>query len=118
MNKAWQARLDRASSTQDVLEVVGEFLSKWPPGEREDIPLDLRPGAFENAQEVIAYAFTLVQRLDGTAKTDPELHRMSTFFTKASLRIFALDEEGALGSDAHAPPARSQRGGSHSSHES
>ena len=118
MNKAWQARLDGASSTQDVLQVVGEFLSKWPPRERESIPVDLRPGAFDSGPQVIAYAFTLAQRMNGTAKTDPELHRMSTFFTKASLRLFALAEETGLASPAHALPGRSQRGGPHSSQES
>lgn len=118
MNKAWQARLDAASSTQDVLLVVGEFLAKWPPREREGIPVDLRPGAFDSGPQVIAYAFTLAQRLNGTAKTDPELHRMSTFFTKASLRLYALAEEAAPASPAHAPPGRSRPEGPHSSQES
>ena len=118
MNKAWQARLDWASSTQDVLQVVGDFLSRWPPREREGIPVDLRPGAFDSAPQVIAYALTLVQRLNGNAKTDPELHRMSTFFTKASLRLFELAEQASLASPAHAPPGRPQRDGPHSPPES
>lgn len=43
---------------------------------------------------------------------------MSTFFTKASLRLYALAEEAAPASPAHAPPGRSQPEGPHSSQES
>jgi hypothetical protein len=92
MNTAWQMRLDEACSNADVLEVVGDFLATWASLELKAIAVELRPAALNNAQQVNAYAFLLARMLTGNAKTQPELHRMSTFFTKASLRIFQLAE--------------------------
>jgi hypothetical protein len=107
MTTAWQDRLDEASSSEDVLRIVSEFLSFWTTGEWQAIPEDCRPRSLQNAQQVNAYAFLLARRLTGSAKTDPGLHRLSTFFTKASLRIYGIAESEARSGDAQ--PERRRR---------
>src|ERR1700688_665886 len=59
MTTAWQGRLDEASSIEDVLRVVTEFLSFWTAEERQVIPEVYRPGSPDNAQQVNSHAFRL-----------------------------------------------------------
>jgi hypothetical protein len=107
--------LDKASSIEDVLRVVAEFLSLWTAEEWRLVPADCRPGCLETAQQVNAYAFTLARRLTGTAETEPELHRLSTFFTKASLRGYGIAEVASESRCEDRRPERRRRG-SPSSH--
>lgn len=96
MNRVWQMRLDDAWSNDDVLAIVAEFLAAWDSPELRAIPADLLPANLHEAAQVNAYAFLLAHMLTGDARTQPGLHRMSTFFTKASLRIFQLAENARV----------------------
>ncbi|MGZ5036761.1 MAG: hypothetical protein ACXWG1_07990 [Usitatibacter sp.] len=93
MTTTWQVRLDEASTNGGVVEIVRQFLATWVAFDLGALPPDLRPTTLQTAQQVNAYAFLLARMLTGTAKTQPELHRMSTFLTKASLRLFRIAED-------------------------
>jgi hypothetical protein len=114
MTTSWQERLNEACSTEDVLRVVNEFLSMWSAGEREALS-ETWPGRIDNVQHLTASAYRFACQLTGTAKTDPELHRLSTFLTKASLRFFEIAERSAAVPHGSAPPRRPRSGGSQGS---
>ena len=84
----WNIRLAEALTTEDVLWVLRDFLSRWTPEQIEELPEDCRPGRFNDADEVSEYAFKLVQkqcRVD--AFTSPRLHTMASFVASAAQRM-------------------------------
>jgi hypothetical protein len=90
----WQQRLEWASTTQEVLQVVNDFLSLWTVEETARIPEDYRLVHVGTAQEVNVHAYKLAHRQLGTEPGDPLTHRMASFFTKAALRMMELSEPG------------------------
>ena len=88
----WQGRLAEASTPESVVDVVQEFVAGIGAAERDQLPDDCRPGAMGNVQQVIVFAMKLVHRHDGDPKSAPMLHRMTTFFTRAALRVYQIQE--------------------------
>jgi hypothetical protein len=89
----WQERLDHAATADAVVLVVNEFLSLWTSEEDDGIPAECRLAHISEARQVSTHAFKLAHRLTGTCLTEPAMYRISTFFTKAALRIYTLIEE-------------------------
>jgi len=88
MQKEWNTRLNEASSTEDVLWVVRDFLSRWTPEQLGHIPIECVPGRVNDADGVALYALMLVQKQLGSEPyTSPQLHKMANFFVAASSRI-------------------------------
>jgi hypothetical protein len=87
--RAWQQRLNEATTTEDVMWVVRDFLSEWTPGQLQDLPEECRPGRLVDADDVAIYALTLVQKqcADDPAQVLRPVHDMATFFIAASQRI-------------------------------
>jgi hypothetical protein len=89
---AWQNRLDEASTRDEVVLVVQDFLALWKPEEIAQLPADCLPGTIEDADQVNSYALKLARKHTiGTGDVSP-LHRMATFFTKAALRVFQIND--------------------------
>jgi hypothetical protein len=88
----WQGRLDEASTKEDVVSVVNDFLVLWT---REDIallPADCKPRMVDNADEVNTYALKLARGYTFAIGEVSPMHRMASFFTKAALRMFQIEE--------------------------
>lgn len=84
----WQGRLDESSTGEGVVLVCQEFLALWKPEELAELPATCRPKTIFDAEEVTTYALRLIRQLGtGDRATDPMLHRMTTFFTRAALRL-------------------------------
>jgi hypothetical protein len=96
-SSGWQERLDQAGSTQDLIGVVNEFLSLWTAEETQRIPEDCRIAYVTSVQQVSAQAYLLAHRKSG--KNDAAMHRLSTFFTNAALRLFRIAEGEADGAE-------------------
>ena len=89
----WQRRLDEASTQEEVVLVVNDFLAVWTRDEIATLSEDCRPGPIENAQNVNAYALKLAHyQLSADLRASPELRRMTSFLTKAALRIYQILE--------------------------
>lgn len=90
----WQKRLEDASTQEDVVLAVNDFLALWTPDELAALAEDCRPGPIENAQNVNAYALKLAHyQYSADLRASPELRRMTTFLTKAALRIYQILEQ-------------------------
>ncbi len=89
---AWQGRLNEAATGDEVAAVAREFLAQLGGEVLAQLPQDVRPGTVSNAKNVVYYALKLAHTEIGDARSAPVLHGLSTFFTKAALRIVQIDE--------------------------
>jgi hypothetical protein len=92
---AWQDRLNEASTREDVVLVVQDFLALWNTEEIAQLPSDCVPGTIENAAQVNSYALKLARRHTIWIGDVSALHRMATFFTRAALRVFQINDISA-----------------------
>lgn len=92
----WQAQLDMASNEYAVAAVCNRFLSTWTAEELSEIPLSCRPDDVIEAEVIAPYAIRLIAAVGvGNRMSAPMLYRMSTFFTKAALRLADVMDVGA-----------------------
>jgi hypothetical protein len=84
----WQGHLNEAATQRDVVSVCNQFLTMWTEADLAELPESCRPKPVIALEDVRPYAVKLVLELgnrdDTTARV---MHRMSTFFTKAALRL-------------------------------
>lgn len=88
----WNDHLKDASTAKDVIAVCNQFLTLWTFEDLGKLPAACQPHTVVELEDVNAYALKLIAPLgarDATAA--PMLHRMSTFFTKAALRLIQID---------------------------
>ncbi len=88
----WQRRLDDSSTPQEVVEVANDFLALWTSEELAQLPLDCLPDPLAGAGQLNSYALKLAHRDTITTGAVSPLHRMATFFTKAALRLFQIED--------------------------
>jgi hypothetical protein len=93
----WQQRLDGASTARDVLLVVNDFLDGRTREETARLPEDCRVSQLDNPAQVRAHAYALAHLLTAVQLIEPTLYTTSTFFTKAALRLFEIEDESAEG---------------------
>ena len=87
MSVSWQDRLDDAGNVHDIVDIASDFLATRDRHERAALPEPCRPGKIFDADDVTSYAFQLMQNgCDGAADARPLLHRMTSFFSNASVR--------------------------------
>lgn len=95
----WSDLLDDVDVPGDVLKVAKDFLATWDPYELAALPAECKPpGHFGEPEDIVNYAFTLVQSHCGAAHGDPGVYRMAKFFSHAARRVAIL-------MSAVAPPA-------------
>jgi hypothetical protein len=88
----WQARLNQANTPEHVAEVCREFLVVMTPAALEQLPASCQPPADLDLRDISSFALKLIRQLDvGDRATAPVLHELTTFFTKAALRLAILD---------------------------
>ena len=87
----WNDLLDAADTTDDVIRVCREFLRRWEPAEIAALPEACRPPLrFFEPEDVVNYAFELVQHHCGLGAGDDHVFRMVKFFQPAAQRIAIL----------------------------
>ena len=88
MSFSWQDRLDDASNVHDVIEITRDFLATWDRHEIAALPEPCRPGKVFDANDITSYAFQLMQAdCEIDAEAAPLMHRMTGFFSNASVRV-------------------------------
>ena len=91
----WQAQLDMASNEYAVAAVCNRFLGTWTADELSEIPPGCRPDDVIEAEAIAAYAIKLIAAVGvGDRMSAPTLYKMSTFFTKAALRLADVMDAG------------------------
>ena len=85
---SWEQRLDVAPSTNEVLELVREFMANIPAAEWEGLPQALRVPALADPDDVASFAFDIV-RYHCVGPTDPlpVAARLAVFLSAATRRI-------------------------------
>ena len=90
----WPDLLGAASTPEDVIGVARDYLATWGPEELERLPSECKPpGRFFEPEEVVSYAFSLVQHHCGPAASNAELARLVNFFSDAARRIAVVMSE-------------------------
>lgn len=84
----WNSRLDEATTADAVTTLCDRFVTAWTFHELGQLPAACQPNDVVETDDVSPYALKLVERLgERDAAAAPMLHRMSTFFSKAALRL-------------------------------
>lgn len=84
---SWQQRLGGALTEEEIVRLAKDYLASWTPEELAKLPLNCRPGAIKDGEDVASYAFAMVHRQCMAGPQETELHRMAAFFSAASHRI-------------------------------
>ncbi len=96
-NVGWQGRLNEATSSEDVVVVVEAFLALWSPQALAELPASCRPPVALEGRDINPYALKLIRQLGvGERSTVPRLHEITTFFTKAALRLAQIATQAAV----------------------
>lgn len=94
----WHQRLDLAHSPQAVVEIARDFVAGFSPYELHALPVQCRPSTKLFVEDIGQLAFELVQHGCATANTAETVHRLASFFARASARLAQLamyDRAGA-----------------------
>ena len=84
----WQGRLNEASTTDAVAAVCREYLGTVTSTAMAELAASCRPPEPLEARDISPFALRLIRQLGiGNRSTAPTLHEMTTFFTKAALRL-------------------------------
>ena len=108
---SWPQRLKAAKTPAEIVGVARDFLATFSPYDFARLPEALRPGRLVDANDVSDFAFALVRHdHDDSRGTARCIHRLTQFFTNASVR---LSEVSHARSDPFTAPhlARSPRDG-------
>lgn len=84
---SWQQRLSGALTEDEIIRLVKDYLAAWTPEELARLPLNCRPGAIKDGEDVTSYAFAMVQHQCMAGPHEAELDHIATFFAAASHRI-------------------------------
>ena len=102
----WGGLLQAASTPQEILEVVRDFVATWTPQETSALPPKARlPLRFTEPEDVVHYAFDLSQARLGGEETE-SLLRMWRLFMDASQRIGSALSRAAAADAANASESR------------
>ena len=92
----WQGRLNEASTAEVVAAVCTQFLASLTDADRAELPITCRPPAPLDAGEISPYALRLIRQMGvGDRASAPVLHEVTTFFTKAALRLAQITTQFA-----------------------
>ena len=84
----FQARLSEASSAEGVAGICRDYLASLTPAAIGELPESCLPTPHMREEDISPYALRLIRRLGiGDRASAPVLHEITTFFTKAALRL-------------------------------
>ena len=89
--RTWPEMLAAAPTHEAVMELARDYLARLEPAEIAALPPHCRPPAkFERPDEIVNFAFALVQAHTGANADSEALFRMANFFSYATRRIAEL----------------------------
>ena len=92
----WQGRLNEASTEDRVTDVCRAFLMAFGPASHEELAASCRPPGNLQTNDISPYALKLIRQLGiGDRVTAPALHEITTFFTRAALRLAQISTQAA-----------------------
>lgn len=84
----WRTRLEEAANERDVVGIVKDYLAQLDRFDITQLPEECRPGKFFTAQDVMSYAYDLVQH---DCKDEPGVGdfalKLAAFFSQAAFRL-------------------------------
>jgi hypothetical protein len=84
----WQAKLDHARNEDAIAAICNDYVGSWTAAELAELPISCKPNASFNPDSISAYAIRLIAAVGvGNRASAPMLYKLSTFFTKAALRL-------------------------------
>jgi hypothetical protein len=84
----WQRKLDAAHTEDDVVEVVGAFLTRFSAIELARLPAHCRPPPIGEAEDVADYAYVLVrERCASEGGATRLVAELTAFFSAATVRL-------------------------------
>ena len=85
---SWQDQLESAVTESEIVSVARDFIAQFTPQEIEQLPAACRPGKFFEADDITAYAFSLMRHTCAVEdETAALVHRLAAFFSNASIRL-------------------------------
>jgi len=84
---SWQDRLRSASTESEVVEITREFLATVSPYELARLPVDLRPGKVNDAEDLAAIAFDVVSMDKKPTAAHAVVRRLAGFFSDACAHL-------------------------------
>jgi len=101
----WPDLLALANTPEEVIGVARDFLASWTPQELARLPAGCKPpDKFAEPEEIVLYAFALVDQQVRAGVDHPGVFRMASFFSEATRRVTQLMghvEEQAANAPAH-----------------
>ena len=91
MSSTWQERLSNASTEAEVVDVARDYVAQFTPEEIGRLPEPCKPTKMVDARDVAEFALALMRHHcdDGQEASTP-IHRLSVFFSNASVRVSQL----------------------------
>src|SRR5213083_2923318 len=88
--RTWPELVATAETPEEVMEMARDYLARIEPAEIAALPPSCRPPArFQQPDEIVDFAFALVQA-HAASSADDTLARMANFFSHATRRIAGL----------------------------
>jgi hypothetical protein len=90
-SRTWHEVLEATNIPEQVLVVARDYLATWEPNELDALPTECRPpDYFHTPDEIVNYAFVVVQHQCGPDKAEPLIARMANFFSHAARQVALL----------------------------
>jgi hypothetical protein len=87
----WAELLEAARTSEDVLGVARDYLATWEPLERAAMPAPCKlPSEFATPEELVDFAFNVVQYHCGPGAGNELVGRAARFFSVAARRVAVL----------------------------
>ena len=84
----WAELLATALTPEEVLDITRDFIASWTPYELAALPVPCRPPeGFRAPEDIVLYAFTLVQYSLGAGVEDDGASRMARYFSPAAQQV-------------------------------
>ena len=84
----WAELLMTALTPEEVLDITRDFIASWTPYELAALPAPCRPPeGFRAPEDIVLYAFALVQHNLGACAEDEGAVRMARYFMPAAQQV-------------------------------
>ena len=90
-------KLRSATSEEDVVRLVREFIAEWRPEELGQLPGPCRPAKIRDGEDIADCAFDLTRSRMNSAASNPLLAEMEAFFAQACVRLSELEGTSSRG---------------------
>ena len=84
----WTELLATALTPEEVVDITRDFIASWTPYEIAALPAPCKPPeGFRAPEDIVLYAFTLVEYHLGAGASDEGVSRMARYFSHAAQQV-------------------------------